>query len=114
MPNCYLGLAAAAWLFADLLAQKSLLFYGVTPVLGSSLQVNAYCAKLYGLYSLLVALEQFCLLHHIAEGGVLISCDNKGAIYQAQAFHEYVPCNTPHADLLWAITALRLCSTLRL
>jgi len=112
MPNRYPGLAAAAWLIADSLAQKPLLFYGVTPVSGSSSQVNAYRAKLYGMYSLLVALEHFCFLLHIAEGGVLIGCDNKGAIFQAQAFHEYVPCNTSHADVLCVITALRLCSTL--
>jgi len=100
MPHRYPGLASAAWLLADPLAQKSLLFYGVTPVSGSTLQVNAYQAELYGLYSLLLALERFCSLYHITVGGVLIGCDNKGAIQQAQAFHEYVPCNTHHADLL--------------
>ncbi len=109
MPDCYLGLASAAWLLADPLAQKLLLFYGVTPVSGSTSQVNTYQAKLYGLYSLFLALEQLCSCYHITKGGVLIGCNNKGAIHQVQAFHEYVPCNTCHADLLWAITTLQLC-----
>ncbi len=100
MPNRYPGLASTAWLLADPLAQKSLLFYGITPVSGSASQVNAYQAELYGLHSLLLALEQFCSHHHITDGGVSIGCDNKDAIHQVQAFHEYVPCNTWHADLL--------------
>ncbi len=37
MPNRYPGQAVAAWLLSDSLAQKPLLFYGVTPVPGSSL-----------------------------------------------------------------------------
>ena len=114
MPHRYPGQAAAAWLLSDSLAQKPLLFYGVAPVPGSSSQVNAYRAELYGMYSLLVALEHLCSVHHLADGGVLIGCDNKGVIFQAQAFHEYVPCNKLHADLLCAITALRLHSTLKL
>jgi len=108
MPTCYLGLASAAWLLADSLAHKSLLLYGVTLVFGPLLHVNAYHAELYRLYSLLVALEQFCSLHQIHEGGVLIGCDNKGVICQAQAFQEYVPCYHHHADLLWAVMALCL------
>jgi len=61
-----------------------------------------------------VALEQFCSFHHIDAGGILIGCDNKGAVHQAQVFHEHVPCRHPHADLLRAITALRLRSNLSL
>jgi len=114
MPHRYPGMAAAAWLFSDSFAQKTLLFYGVTPVSGSSSQINAYRAELYGMYSLLVALEYLCSVHHIIDGGVLIGCDNKSVIFQAQAFYEYVPCHTLHADLIRAITSLRLRSTLKL
>jgi len=107
-------MASAAWMLAEPLANQSYLFYGVTPVPGPPSCVNAYHAKLYSLYSLLVALEQFCSFHHIETGGVLIGCDNKGALHQAQAFHKHVPCSHLHADLLWAITALHLCLKLSL
>jgi len=45
-------------------------------------------------------LEQFCSLHCSEAGGVLIGCNNKGAVCQAQAFHKHVPCHNLHADLL--------------
>jgi len=120
MPNCYLGLAAAAWLLANPLAQKSLLFYRVTPVLSSSSQVNAYHAKLYGLYSLLVALEQFCLLHHIAEGGVLISCEYQGCDLSGSSFSWICPlqytscqltlCNYSFTSTFYFMALLDICT----
>jgi len=44
----------------------------------------------------------------------MIGCDNQGALSQAQHFHEHVPCAVAHADLIWAIMALRLWSPITL
>jgi len=69
--------------------------------------INAYWAELQGIHPLLVALEYFCTQWHITSEGITIRCDNqKGALEQAQWFHEQVLCAQPHVDLIWAIMAL--------
>jgi len=73
---------------------------------GPASQINAYCVELYSLYSVLVALEFFCQQKRIDCSGIIIGCDNQGAITQVLSFSEQVPCVTPHADILHAILAL--------
>jgi len=104
----------AAWFLADASALVPSLFLGVCLVSGPPSSVKAYHAELYGIYTLLVTLDHFCSEHSINLGGVLIGCDNQGALKQAQQFNEHVPCTHPHADVIRAITALRLKSPLRL
>ena len=114
MPKRYPGWATSAWFLSDGSASQSQAFYGVSSVGGPVSAINAYRAELHGIYSLLVALEFFCQQKQIDEGGIIIGCDNQGAIHQVQSFHEQVPCATPHADLLRAITTLRLRSRISL
>jgi len=89
-------------------------FLGVCTVSGPPPSINAYCTELYGIYSLLVALDHFCLEHSITLGGVLIGCDYQGTLKLAQQFNEHVPCAHPHTDVIWAITTLHLKSPLQL
>jgi len=107
MPQQYPRLATAAWMLADSVASTPSLFSGVCPVSGLSASVNAYWAELQGIYALLAALKHFCIQHHITSGGLLIGCNNHGALGQAQHFHEHVPCALAHVDLIQAITTLR-------
>jgi len=115
MPKCYPHLASAAWFLLDATLIRLHMFYGVVQVGGPSDHINAYCTELQGMHSLLVALELFCYQHDIQSGSITsIGCNNKGVIQQAQAFHEYLSCSTPQADLVQAIMALRLQSKLSL
>jgi len=100
MPSHYPGWATAAWFLSDGLASTTQSFYGVSSVVGSTNCIYAYCAELYGLYCLLVALEYFCQYHHITDGGITLGCDNQSAIHQVQRFQEQVPCHVSHADIL--------------
>jgi len=114
MPRRYPALATAAWILADSGASHPSLFSGVCMVPGPPTSVNAYRAELYGIYALLVALEYFCNERQIFAGGITIGCDNQGALSQAQHFQEHVPCATAHADIIRAITSLRMRSRIHL
>jgi len=108
MPRRYPALASAAWILTDAAAATPSNFSGVCMVSGPPAVVNAYRAELQGIYALLVALETFCTHYRIESGGITIGCDNQGALSQAQRFQEHVPCAVAHADLIRAITAIRL------
>jgi len=70
------------------------------------LVINAYCAELQGIYALLVALKTFCNHYQITSDSIMIGCNNKGALRQAQWFHEHVPCAMAHANLIHVIMAI--------
>jgi len=93
---------------------RSQMFYRVVQVGSSSDNINTYHAELQGMHSLLIALKLFCHQHNIQSGRINIVCNNKGILQQTQSFNEYVPCSNSHANLVWAITALRLWSKLSL
>jgi len=114
MPHHYPVLATAAWIVTDGSTSMPSNFSGVCTISGPPSLINAYRAELQGLHAVLVALEQFYNHHHITSSGVTIGCDNQGALSQAQHFHEHVPCAAAHADLIRAITALRLRSPITL
>jgi len=88
MPKHYPNKGSAAWLLADPLLSLNNMFYGVVAVGGPGLQINTYQAKLQGLHTLLTALEWLCLHFEIYSGGIMIGCNNKGAVHQAQSFNK--------------------------
>jgi len=106
MPCCYLTLATAAWILANLGASHPSLFSGGFTVPGPLTLINTYRAELYSIYAILVTLEYFCNECQILSGGITIGCDNQGALSQAQHFHEHISCATAHADIIRAITSL--------
>jgi len=114
MPHCYPNLATAAWFLAGPMAAMDSLFYKASPVCSPPLVINAYRAELQQIHNSLVAIEFICNQFSITDGGVTVGCDNQGALAQSQWYTEHVPRATAHADLIQAITALRLRSKVQL
>ncbi len=112
MPKRFPGLAAAAWViqpgsFRD---NAHIPCHSVTQVQGPTKSINSYRAELQGLYTLLLAINHICSLHHLTSGRATIGCDNKGVLHHVHFPPRYVPCAVKHADLVRAIhSALRHC-----
>jgi len=104
MPHHYPNLTA--WFLADSQADPDTLFFGALLVGGLLADINAYQAELQGIHDLLVAIEFFCNQYGIAKGGIMVGCDNQGALTQSQWFTNHVPCANVHADLICTITTL--------
>jgi len=109
MPSRYPSLEAAAWVIHSGITPVAT-SYGITQVHGQPSVVNSYCAKLQGMYSLILAINHICSLHQLALGSLLVSCNNQGMIHHLQQHLSYIPGSTKHADLVRAIhTAHQAC-----
>jgi len=103
MPKHYPDLAMAGWILSNATCSSPLLICGMAQVPGCTHSLNAYRAKLYGLLTLINAVNFLCKQHQITPGHITIGCDNKGAISQINKVYAYIPCSAKHLDLLWTI-----------
>jgi len=100
-------LATAGWILSDKQCLSSSICCGVTQVPGQASSINAYRAELYGIHTLLLAINSICTKFNISQGHVTIGCDNKGVISQMTKQYHYVPCSVKHTDIIRAILSIR-------
>jgi len=74
---------SAAWGLQDPVSQA--LCTGIVRTSGvdceATSEVNAYCSKLQGLHTMLLAVLILCQHYDLHEGSITLACDNEKAIY---------------------------------
>ena len=71
------------------------------------IKADPYRGELFGIYSLLVALEILCNNHQITQGKVKLYCDGKSALEDAFKLDLHHSYKKPHSDILAAIINIR-------
>ena len=72
-----------------------------------SAPMDSYRAEIYGIYGILVCLQQLSQKYQIKKGEVLIACDNKAGLHNALAYKDKASISQGSFDILWAIYNLR-------
>ena len=69
---------------------------------GSS-DMNSYRAEIFGIYSILVAVQQICSFHNVRNGSLIVACDNDSGLLHSLIFERRVPLRFKSFDIIWAI-----------
>ena len=97
-------IGAAAWVIQCTLSGKRC--EGRVRVLPGSSKMNSYRAEVFGIYTILIAVQQLCQNYQLQNGKLIVACDNDDGLMHSLIFERRIPVRFKTFDLLWAIHSL--------
>ena len=65
--------------------------------------MNSYRAEVFGIYNIMITVQQICLMQSVTNGNLIIACDSDEGLLHSLIFERRIPIRFKSFDFLWAI-----------